>query len=96
MAERASALHSDLRPTGKTDLTGGGFALTYHARTASDIRAELGARFDREMLWLSHADLIFRIRELGNEVVLQHGASPLAVAEKREIELANGQGLSQS
>ena len=43
--------------------------------------------------WLSHADLIFRIRELGNEVVLQHGASPLEAAEKREIELANGQGL---
>ena len=43
--------------------------------------------------WLSHADLIFLIRELGNEVVLQHGASPLAAAEKREIELANGQGL---
>jgi outer membrane autotransporter protein len=30
----------------ETDVTGGGFALGYDNRTASDIRTELGARFD--------------------------------------------------
>jgi YVTN family beta-propeller protein/autotransporter-associated beta strand protein len=30
----------------ETDLTGGGFALSYNARTATDTRSELGARFD--------------------------------------------------
>jgi len=30
----------------ETDLTGGGFGLTYAAATATDTRSELGARFD--------------------------------------------------
>jgi len=32
------------------DLSGGGFGLTYNARSATDTRGELGARFDRAML----------------------------------------------
>jgi uncharacterized protein with beta-barrel porin domain len=32
---------------GETDLNGGGFALAYSARTATDTRSELGSRFDR-------------------------------------------------
>jgi uncharacterized protein with beta-barrel porin domain len=31
---------------GETDLTGGGFGLTYNAMTGNDTRSELGARFD--------------------------------------------------
>ncbi|MGC1562677.1 MAG: autotransporter outer membrane beta-barrel domain-containing protein, partial [Bradyrhizobium sp.] len=31
----------------ETDITGGGFGLTFQGRSASDTRAELGARFDR-------------------------------------------------
>ena len=31
-------------------LFGGGFALSYNGRTATDVRSELGARFDRAML----------------------------------------------
>jgi autotransporter-associated beta strand protein len=31
----------------ETDVTGGGFALAYNARTGTDTRSELGARFDR-------------------------------------------------
>ncbi|MBR0780360.1 autotransporter outer membrane beta-barrel domain-containing protein [Bradyrhizobium iriomotense] len=34
----------------ETDLTGGGFGLAYSARSATDTRGELGARFDRAML----------------------------------------------
>lgn len=34
----------------ETDLTGGGFGLAYAARSATDTRGELGARFDRAML----------------------------------------------
>jgi len=34
----------------ETDLTGGGFALAYNARSATASRSELGARFDRAML----------------------------------------------
>lgn len=34
----------------ESDLTGGGFALSYNARTATDTRSELGARFDRLLL----------------------------------------------
>jgi autotransporter-associated beta strand protein len=32
---------------GETDVNGGGFALAFNARTATDTRSELGARFDR-------------------------------------------------
>ena len=31
----------------ETDVTGGGFALSYNGHTATDTRSELGARFDR-------------------------------------------------
>ena len=31
----------------ETDVTGGGFALGYNSRTATDTRSELGARFDQ-------------------------------------------------
>jgi autotransporter-associated beta strand protein len=34
----------------ETDLTAGGFGLTYNSRTAHDIRSELGARFDHVAL----------------------------------------------
>jgi len=38
----------DFRTPGysETDLTGGGFGLSYNAMSATDIRSELGARFD--------------------------------------------------
>jgi autotransporter-associated beta strand protein len=35
----------------ETDLTGGGFGLTYNAMTATDTRSELGARFDALTDW---------------------------------------------
>ena len=35
----------------ETDLTGGGFGLTYNAMTATDTRSELGARFDALTAW---------------------------------------------
>jgi hypothetical protein len=31
----------------ESDLNGGGFALAYNARSASDTRSEFGAHFDR-------------------------------------------------
>jgi uncharacterized protein with beta-barrel porin domain len=34
----------------ETDLNGGGFALAYNARNATDTRSELGARFDRAVV----------------------------------------------
>ncbi|MCP3470313.1 autotransporter domain-containing protein [Bradyrhizobium sp. CCGUVB1N3] len=46
----------------ETDLTGGGFGLTYNGRTASDTRSELGARFDHVALVASDAVLTFRGR----------------------------------
>ena len=35
----------------ETDLTGGGFGLSYNAMTATDTRSELGARFDALTAW---------------------------------------------
>ena len=35
----------------ETDLTGGGFGLTYNAVNATDTRSELGARFDNLTVW---------------------------------------------
>jgi outer membrane autotransporter protein len=35
----------------ETDLTGGGFGLTYNSQNASDTRSELGARFDDLTTW---------------------------------------------
>jgi uncharacterized protein YhjY with autotransporter beta-barrel domain len=35
----------------ETDLTGGGFGLTYNAMSATDTRSELGARFDALAAW---------------------------------------------
>jgi autotransporter-associated beta strand protein len=36
---------------GETDLTGGGFGLTYNAMSATDTRSELGGRFDALTTW---------------------------------------------
>jgi len=46
----------------ESDLTGGGFALGYNARNASDTRSELGARFDRLLLLNPDAALTMRAR----------------------------------
>jgi autotransporter-associated beta strand protein len=46
----------------ENDLTGGGFALGYNARNASDTRSELGARFDRLLLLNPEAALTMRAR----------------------------------
>jgi autotransporter-associated beta strand protein len=45
----------------ETDLTGGGFGLSYNATTATDTRSELGARFD-DLLIVDHMPLILRAR----------------------------------
>ena len=48
-AIQAQSFHT---PTySETDLTGGGFGLTYNAMTATDTRSELGARFDALTAW---------------------------------------------
>jgi outer membrane autotransporter protein len=46
----------------ETDLTGGGFALSYAGRTATDTRSELGARFDHVAALDPTALLILRGR----------------------------------
>ncbi len=46
----------------ESDLTGGGFALAYNARTATDTRSELGGRFDRLLLLNPNAALTVRAR----------------------------------
>jgi outer membrane autotransporter protein len=45
----------------ETDLTGGGFALSYNAQSASDTRSELGSRFD-DMTMLNGMPLSLRAR----------------------------------
>jgi outer membrane autotransporter protein len=46
----------------ETDTNGGGFALAYNARTATDTRSELGARFDRLIAFYPGAALSLRAR----------------------------------
>jgi outer membrane autotransporter protein len=46
----------------ETDVTGGGFGLSYNARSATDTRGELGARFDRAMLTAPDVVLMLRGR----------------------------------
>jgi autotransporter-associated beta strand protein/T5SS/PEP-CTERM-associated repeat protein len=46
----------------ETDVNGGGFALGYAGRTATDTRSELGARFDRLLALNPNAALAFRAR----------------------------------
>lgn len=46
----------------EADLAGSGFGLTYRERTASDVRSELGARFDRATLLTPNAVLTLRGR----------------------------------
>ena len=46
----------------ETDANGGGFALAYNARTATDTRSELGARFDRVLAFNPNAVLTLRAR----------------------------------
>ena len=46
----------------ETDLNGGGFALGYAGRTATDTRSELGARFDRLLALNPNAVLALRAR----------------------------------
>ena len=45
----------------ETDLTGGGFALTYNAMNATETRSELGARFD-DLTMAGHMPLVLRGR----------------------------------
>jgi autotransporter-associated beta strand protein len=59
-AVQAQSFHT---PTySETDVTGGGFGLTYNAHNASDTRTELGARFDRPILLNWNAVLALRAR----------------------------------
>jgi outer membrane autotransporter protein len=46
----------------ETDLNGGGFALAFNSRNATDTRSELGARFDRLLLLNPNAALTMRAR----------------------------------
>jgi outer membrane autotransporter protein len=46
----------------ETDVSGGGFGLTYNSRDATDTRSELGARIDRQMLVNYGAVLAFRAK----------------------------------
>jgi outer membrane autotransporter protein len=46
----------------ETDTNGGGFALAYNSRTATDTRSELGGRFDRLLLVNPYAVLALRAR----------------------------------
>ena len=46
----------------ETDVNGGGFALGYAGRTATDTRSELGARFDRLLALNPNAALALRAR----------------------------------
>jgi outer membrane autotransporter protein len=46
----------------ETDLTGGGFALGFNSRNATDTRSELGGRFDRLLLLNPEAALTLRAR----------------------------------
>ena len=46
----------------ETDASGGGFALAYNARTGTDTRSELGARFDRILAFNPGAVLTLRAR----------------------------------
>jgi outer membrane autotransporter protein len=46
----------------ETDLNGGGFGLAFNARTATDTRTELGARFDHVMPFYHNAVLTLRAR----------------------------------
>jgi hypothetical protein len=59
-AVQAQSFHT---PTyNETDVTGGGFGLTYNAHNARDTRTELGARFDRPILLNWNAVLALRAR----------------------------------
>ncbi len=58
-AVQAQSFHT---PTySETDLTAGGFGLTYNAHDATDTRSELGARFD-DLITLNNLPLILRAR----------------------------------
>ena len=46
----------------EVDVNGGGFALAFNGRTATDTRSELGARFDRVLAVYSNAVLALRTR----------------------------------
>jgi outer membrane autotransporter protein len=49
----------------ETDASGGGFALAYSARTATDTRSELGTRFEHVVAINPTAALALRARRLG-------------------------------
>ena len=46
----------------ETDYSGGVFGLTYNARNATDTRSELGARFDKQILFNWNSVLALRGR----------------------------------
>ena len=61
----------------ETDVTGGGFGLTYNSRTATDTRSELGARFDHVAAFNGNAVLTLRgAARLGARLGHRPGAWP--------------------
>jgi outer membrane autotransporter protein len=46
----------------ETDVNGGGFGLTFNARTATDTRSELGARFDYVVPFLVYQSAVLTLR----------------------------------
>jgi outer membrane autotransporter protein len=49
----------------ESDITGGGFGLTYNARNATNTRSELGARFDKQIMLCWNAVLACAARSPG-------------------------------
>ncbi|MCA6101587.1 DUF1963 domain-containing protein [Bradyrhizobium australafricanum] len=93
LADAARQQEARLKPPRKELVT----AFEQLAETAERLREAL-ARSEAEQpfslqSWLSHAELVLRIRELHGEITLQRGGSFVAALDKSEIELANGEGF---
>ena len=70
----------------ETDVTGGGFGLTYAAMNATDVRSELGARFDDPTLLYGKPLILLRPRRLGARFGHQPGAQRcVRIAAGREL-----------
>ena len=77
-------------------MTGGGFGLTYAAMNASDVRTELGARFDDPTLDLWQAADPIRPRRLGARLCQQSFLSAAFQALPGSAFTVNGAPIPQN
>jgi Domain of unknown function (DUF1963) len=93
-ADATRQAEARLKPPRQETMTAFANLLEASDRLCDALKASEAAEPFSLQRWLAHADLIFRINELNDEISLHQGASLVYAPRKGEIEIANRQGAA--